>query len=113
MSPKYTPLLQFLVGLIATSVALVAAAFSVMKDAKEWSDWKASLLSFLACMAVTIFVATASGLALQARRTHRANDASPDWIDYRLVSLPIITGLFAASHLIAFAFHQGAHIFPW
>jgi hypothetical protein len=52
-SERYKPLLQFLVGLIATSVALVAAAFSVMKDAlqKDAVAWKLSLLSFIGWMA--------------------------------------------------------------
>jgi hypothetical protein len=107
--------LQFLVGLIATSVALVAAAFSVMKDAlqKDAVAWKLSLLSFIGWMAATIFSATFVGLIIQHRRTHGDPDVRPNWWDYFLISFPIIAGLIAAWFLIKFALSQGADVSPW
>ena len=41
---SFKPLLQFEAGLFITSVALVAAAFSAMKDAWGVEGWKLPLL---------------------------------------------------------------------
>ena len=107
---SYAPLLYFIGGLIVTSVALVAAAMAVMKDAWSIPDWKLPLLSFLAWMSVTIFVATIAGAVIQWCRSYRAYHANPGnkvepkrwekWVAFVLPSLP---GLLAAWQLIRLA----------
>jgi hypothetical protein len=107
---SYAPLLYFIGGLIVTSVALVAAAMAVMKDAWGIPDWKLPLLSFLAWMSVTIFVATIAGAVIQWRRSYRAHNASPGtkvdpkrWEKCVAFVLPSLPGLLATWQLIRLA----------
>lgn len=112
MSEKFKPLLYYIAGLMASSIALVAAAFSVMKDAKDYHEWKSALMSFMTWMAITIVAAAFAALFLQWRRIQSlAHDEPTFWPDYFAALIPSLTGLLAAVHLILFACRQGAHPF--
>ena len=107
---SYRPLLQFIAGLIVTSVALVAAAMSVMKDAWGNDAWKLPLLSFLAWMAVTIFASTLAGVVIQWRRSYFAHRAATGvrvepklWEKGVAFILPSVPGLLAAWQLVRLA----------
>lgn len=107
---SYAPLLYFIGGLIVTAVALVAAAMAVMKDAWGLPEWKLPLLSFLAWMSVTIFVATIAGAVVQWSRSHRAYHATAGtkveprlWEKCVAFGLPSLPGLLAAWQLIRLA----------
>lgn len=101
---SFKPLLQFEAGLFITSVALVAAAFSAMKDAWSVDGWKLPLLSFTAWMAVTIVAATAIAFYLQIRRWWLDDDdAEARWFDAVLALLPVAPGVCGALQLIKLA----------
>ena len=108
---SFKPLLQFEAGLFITSVALVAAAFSAMKDAWGVEGWKLPLLSFTAWMAVTIVAATATAFYLQIRRWWLEDDDAK-WFDAAVALLPVIPGVCGALQLIRLAWcTAGAPLF--
>jgi hypothetical protein len=100
--------LRFLAGLIVTSIALVAAAFSVVKDAYASSNmlpWRNALLGFLGWMAVTIVIATVAALLIQIRRSRHCKW---DWsfLYKGATGLAVVSGTWAALQLIVFVYRQ-------
>ncbi|MHB8885736.1 MAG: hypothetical protein ACYC5H_11800 [Methylovirgula sp.] len=110
MANKFVPLLYFLAALMASSIALVAAAFSVVKDATAFFDWQRALLAFIFWMALTIVFATLCALYIQWRRIVGAATDLPRWFDYAVAAIPAGTGFLAALHLMIFACRHGAHV---
>jgi hypothetical protein len=109
--------LRFLAGLIVTSIALVAAAFSVVKDAYASSNvpWRNALLGFLGWMAITIVIATVAALMIQIRRSRHWKR---DWsLLYKgVTALAVVSGTWAALQLIVFVWKQVSFmslIAPW
>jgi hypothetical protein len=109
--------LRFLAGLIVTSIALVAAAFSVVKDAYASSNvpWRNALLGFLGWMAITIVIATVAALMIQIRRSRHWKR---DWsLLYKgVTALAVVSGTWAALQLIVFVWKQVGFmslIAPW
>lgn len=109
---SYVPLLHFLAGLIITSVALVAAALSALKDAEKFPAWNQRLLSFIGWMAVTIIAATICAFFVQMSRANAGKDDHATNVAVWLTFFPIIPGVLAALHIIAFALSANAPIWP-
>lgn len=104
MKKSFKPLLYFEAALFVTSVTLIAAAFSAMKDAWGIVEWKLPLLSFTAWMAVTIVAATICAARLQWRIWNLGKiDEGAERGDVIVAFAPIVPGCFAAVQLIKLA----------
>ena len=127
---NFKPLIQFLVALIAISVALVAASFNVLDKIfiidpvtgdLSMSEFSGPVLSFMAWMAITIIVATLCAIILQFRicyqsksiiQSTRQDQQAPIAIygDYIITALPVIPGLIATLHIMKLGFGFGANL---
>jgi uncharacterized membrane protein len=65
----FVPYILYLAGIIGSSVILVVAAISAVKDTVQSSDWQKALFAFIFWMAATIVIATLVALYIQLRRT--------------------------------------------
>lgn len=105
----FIPYILYLAGILGSSVILVAAAISGVKDANQSSDWQKTLFAFIFWMAATIIIATLAALYMQARRTWGSRICL---LDIAVAALPSATGAFAAAFMMAFAARHG-HPFFW